>query len=126
MRGSIEAIAGSQQDSMLGGGLAERAGVLSTEQPRECRHASLRRNPSEYVAMLRHKVVEQFEVSGGEFLGFAEDDVAVAYRNFRKNLARNRIGDREVSASVPILLAPLGIVLDHPSGAHTGNRKCFR
>src|ERR1700675_1858851 len=57
MRGHIEAIAGSQQDSTLGGGLAERAVVLSAHQPEEGGHAALRRNPAEYVAMVRHEAL---------------------------------------------------------------------
>src|SRR5208283_2315319 len=71
MRGRIEAIAGSQQDSTLGGGLAERAVVLSAYQPGERGHAALRRNPAEYVAMVRHEALEELEVSGGGFLGLA-------------------------------------------------------
>src|SRR6202047_4976776 len=78
MRGRIEAIAGSQQDSTLGGGLAERAVVLSAHQPGERGHAALRRNPAEYVAMIRHEAFEGLEVSGGCFLGLAEHDVTFA------------------------------------------------
>src|ERR1700722_1056176 len=63
MRGRIEAIAGSQQDPILGGGLAERAVVLSAHQPGERGHAALRRNPAEYVAMVRHEALEELEVS---------------------------------------------------------------
>src|SRR6266481_3777159 len=73
-----EAIAGSQQDSTFGGGLAERACVLSAHQPGECGHAALRRNPAEYVAMIRHEALEELEVSGGNLLGLAEHDVTFA------------------------------------------------
>src|ERR1700761_2783091 len=54
VRGRIEAIAGSQQDSTLCGGLAERAGVLPAYQPGKRGHPSLRGNPAEYIAMFRH------------------------------------------------------------------------
>ena len=81
MRGRIEAIARSQQDSLVGGGLAEGAGIflvplLSAHQPGERGHAALRRNPAEYVAMVRHEALEELEVSGGGFLGLAEHEVA--------------------------------------------------
>src|SRR5437868_14841718 len=74
MRGHIEAIAGSQQDSTLSSCLAERAVVLSADQPGERGHAALRRNPAEYVAMVRHEALEEPEVLGGGFLGLAEHD----------------------------------------------------
>src|SRR5438874_13545978 len=64
MRGRIEAIAGRQQDSTLGGGLAEPAVVLSAHQPGERGHAALRRNPAEYVTMVRHEAIQELEVSG--------------------------------------------------------------
>src|SRR6266540_4453732 len=72
MRGRIEAIAGSQQDSALGGGLAERAVVLSAHQPGERGHAALRRNPAEYVARFALKALESLKVWGGAFLGLPE------------------------------------------------------
>src|SRR5438874_13507667 len=59
MGGRIEAIAGSQQDSMLGGGLAERSLVLRAYQPGECGHAALRRKPAEYVKMVSHRALEE-------------------------------------------------------------------
>src|SRR5271165_6329043 len=61
MWGLVEAIAGSQQDSVLGGGLAERAGVFSAHQPRERGHAALRRNPVEQVAMVGHEALKELE-----------------------------------------------------------------
>src|ERR1700736_2223261 len=100
MRGRIEAIAGSQQDSPLGGGLAERAVVLSAHQPGERGHAALRRNPAEYVAMVRHEALEELEVSGGGFLGLAEHDVTFADCDFRKNFSGGGVADREVGAAV--------------------------
>src|ERR1700726_4007168 len=126
MRGRIEAIAGSQQDSTLGGGLAERAVVLAAYQPGERRHAALRRNPAEYVAMVRHEALKEREVSGGGFLGLAEHDVTFADGDFRKNFSGGGVADREVGARGPVLLAALGVVLDHPSRADAGKRKCLR
>ena len=126
MRGRIEAIAGSQQDSTLSRSLAKRAVVLSAHQPGERGHAALRWNPAEYVAMVRHEALEKLEVSGGGFLGPAEHDVTFADCNFRKNFPGGGVADREVGARVPVLLAALGVVLDHPSRAHAGNRKCLR
>src|SRR5580704_15257379 len=41
MRGCIEAIARSQQDSMLGGGLAERTIIFSAQQPGKRSHPTL-------------------------------------------------------------------------------------
>src|SRR5262249_4831812 len=84
MRGRIEAVARSQQDSTLGGGLAERAVVLSALEPGENSHAALRRNPVEYVAMVRHEALQELEVSSGDFLGLAEHDVTFADGDFRK------------------------------------------
>src|SRR3977135_3584296 len=121
MRGSIEAITGSQQDSTLGRGLAELAGIFSVKQPGERGHAALRRNPSEYVAMVRHEALEELEVSGGGLLGLAEHDVTFADCDFRKNFSGGGVADREVGAGGPVLLAALGVVLDHPSRAHAGN-----
>src|SRR6185369_13384214 len=63
MRGCVEAIAGSEQDSALGGGLAERALLFSAHQPWEGGHAALRRNPAKHVAMVAHEALEQLEVS---------------------------------------------------------------
>ena len=126
MRGRIEAIAGSQQDSTLGGGLAKRAIVLAALQPGEGGHAALRRNPAQYVAMVRHEAIDEPEVSGGGFLGLAEHNVTFADCDFRKNFSGGGVADREVGARGPVLLAALGVVLDHPSRAHTGNRKCLR
>src|ERR1041385_1090473 len=106
MRGRIEAIAGSQQDSTLGGGLAKRAGIfqaqqLSIDQPGKCGHAASRRNPAQHVAMLRHEGVEELEVSGSDFLGLAKHDVTFADCDFRKNLSSGGVRDREVSARGP-------------------------
>src|SRR5882724_5167447 len=126
MRVHIEAIAGSQQDSTLSGGLAEWEVVLSAHQPGERGHAALRRNPSEYVAMVRHEALEELEVSRGDFLGLAEHDVTFADCDFRKNFSGGAVADREVGARGPVLLAALGVVLDHPSRAHPSNRKCLR
>src|SRR5580700_2446869 len=64
VRRRIETVAGSQQDSMLGRSLAERALFLPAQQPGERGHAALGRNPSEYVAMVRHEGLKQLEVSG--------------------------------------------------------------
>src|SRR6478609_6344445 len=115
MRWRIEAIAGSQQDSVLRGGLAERAVLLSAQQPRERGHAALRRNPAKYVAMVHHETLEQFEVAGCDFVGLAEHDVTFADRDFRKNLSGGGVADREVGARGPVLLAAPCVMLDHPS-----------
>jgi hypothetical protein len=85
MRGYIEAIAGSQQNSTLVSSLAERAGVLPAHQPGERGHASLGRNPAEYIAMVCHEALETLEVSRGGFLGFAKHDVTFADCDFRKD-----------------------------------------
>src|SRR5882757_8633343 len=108
---------------MLGGGLAERACILSAHQPGERGHAALRRNPVEYVAMVRHEALEELEVSCGRFLGLAEHDVTFADCDFRKNFSGGAVADREVGARVPVSLAAPGVVLDNPSCAHAGNRK---
>lgn len=42
------------------------------------------------------------------------------------NFSGGGVADREVGARGPVLLAALGIVFDHPSRAHAGNRKCLR
>lgn len=93
MRGRIEAISGSQQNSTLGGGLAERAVVFSAHQPGERRHATLPRNPAEYVTMVRHEALEQREIPSGDFLGLAEHDITFADCNFRKNFPGGRVAD---------------------------------
>src|SRR5262249_39781633 len=121
MRGRIEAIAGSQKDSTLGSGLAERACVLSAHQPGERGHTALGRNPAEHVAMLRHEAFKELKVPGSGFLGLAEHDVTFADGNFRKDLSGGGVGDREVGARVPVLPAALGVVLDHPARAHAGD-----
>src|SRR6476646_1136591 len=107
MRGHIKAIAGSQKDSMLRGGLAERAGILSAHQPRECSHPALWRNPAECVAMVRHEALKELEVSGGGFLGLAEHDVTFTDCDFGKDFSSGGVADREVGARGPVLLAAL-------------------
>src|SRR6202171_5899369 len=111
---------------MLGGGLAEPAVVLTAHQPGEGGHAALRRNPAKYVAMVGHEALEELEIASGDFLGLAEHNVTFADCDFRKNFSGGGVADREVGARSPILLAALGVVLDHPSRAHAGNRKCLR
>src|SRR6476469_3967153 len=110
---------------MLGGGLAERAGVLSAQQPGERRHAALRRNPAEHVAMVRHEALEELEVAGGGFLGLAQHDVTFADCDFRKNFSGGGVAAGKVGARGPVLLATPGVMLDHPSGAYAGNGKCL-
>src|SRR5438876_12207656 len=106
---------------MLGGGLAEPAVALSAHQPGERGHAALRRNPAEYVAMVRHEALEELKVSAGGFLGLAEHDVTFADGDLRKNFSGGGVADREVGARGPVLLAAPGVVLDHPSRTHAGN-----
>src|ERR1700730_5527642 len=110
---------------MLGGGLAEPAVALSAHQPGERGHAALRRNPAEYVAMVCHEALEEFEIAGGYFLRFPEHDLTFADCDLRENLSRSGVADGEVGPRGPVLLAALGIVLDHPTRAHSGNRKCL-
>src|SRR5689334_3615999 len=93
MRRHIKAISGSQEDSTLGGGLAERVGVLSAQQPGKRGHAALGRDPAEHVAMVRHEAIEELEVSGGGFLGFAEHDLTLADCDFGKNFSGAGIAD---------------------------------
>ena len=69
----------------------------------------MRRNPAEYVAMVRHEAIEEVEVSSGDCLGFAEHDVAFADCDFRKNFSGGRVRDREVGAGGPVLPAALGV-----------------
>src|SRR5579884_1753358 len=52
MRGRIKAISGRQEDSAIGRRLAERAVVLSADQPGKRGHAALRWNPAKYISML--------------------------------------------------------------------------
>ena len=126
VRRRIEAIAGSQQDSTFGGGPAEPAVVLSAKQPGECGHPALRRNPAEYLAVVRHEAFEELEVSGGD---------AACVLPSTTSCLRTAISER-ISPVVelqtvnkeprgPVLLAALRAVLDHPSRAHAGNRECF-
>ena len=70
--------------------------------------------------MLCHETLEQFEISRGNFLGLAKHDIALADCNFGKNFSRSRVGNGEVGARGPILLAAPGIVLDDPSRTHAG------
>src|SRR5579864_1959070 len=93
MRGHIKAIAGSQKDSLLCGGLAKQASVLSAHQPGECSHPALRRNPAEYVTMVRHEALKELEVSGSSLLGLAEHDITFADGNFRKNFTGGGVAD---------------------------------
>ena len=50
----------------------------------------------EYVAMVRHKALEELEVSGRGFLGLAEYDLSFADCDFRKNFSGGGVRDREV------------------------------
>src|SRR5215471_20264517 len=121
MRGSIEAIAGSQQDSLLGSCPAEGALLLSAHQPRERGHATFRRNPIENVAMFNHEALKQFEVPGGDILSLAQHYVTPADCDLGKNFSSARVRDREISASIPVLCPALGVMLDHPSRAHSSD-----
>src|SRR3954470_17425964 len=125
MRRHIKAIARRQQDSTLGGRLAERTSISSTHQPRERSHTTFWRNPTEHIAMVRHETLEKLEVPGCGFLSFAEHGFTFTDRDFRKDFSRRAVAYREVGACGPVLLATLSIVLDHPSRAHARNRKRF-
>src|ERR1700745_220430 len=110
---------------MLGSGRAESAVALSAHQPGKHGHAALRRNPAEYVAMVGDEALEELEIASGCFLRFPEHDVTIADCDLRENLSGGGVADGEVGARGPVLLAALGIVLDHPSRAHSGNRECL-
>src|SRR5579862_1023740 len=126
MRGSIETVAGRQQNPMLRGCLAERAIVLSADQPRKCGHSALWWNPAEHIFVLAHEAFKQLQISAGDLLGFAQHDITFADCDFGKYFARRSVTDREVGARRPVLLATPGVVLDHPAGAHAGNGERFR
>src|SRR5690242_17289746 len=51
MRRYVEAIAGCEQDSLLGGRLAKGSCIFAARQPRKSSHAPWRRNPAQDVAM---------------------------------------------------------------------------
>src|SRR6185437_9872413 len=123
MRRCIKAITWRQQDSLLGGSLAERVGVISARQPGEGGHAPLRPNPTKYITVRRHESLEKLQISRSSFLGPPQHNVTSADCYFRKHFSGRGIGDGEVGARVPVLLPALSVVLNHPSRAHTGNRK---
>src|SRR6202011_2680723 len=96
MRGRVETVSGREQDSALGGGLAEGTGVLSAHQPRESRHSAPRADPVENVGMSGHKAIQLLEILAGGFLRLPENDGVVADGDFRKNLARGVVADRKI------------------------------
>ena len=53
-------------------------------------------------------------------LRLAEDDVAMAHGNLGQHFSGSVVGDGKIGARHPVTLAALGIVLDHPTGAHSG------
>ena len=119
VRGGIPAIPGGKQDAVFCGGLAEGAAIFSAEQPGERGHAAARRNPAKRVAVLGHERRKQPKILRGGLLGLAEDDAAIAHGNLGQHFSGSVVGNREIGARIPVELAALGIVLDHPAGAHS-------
>src|SRR5689334_22614861 len=115
MRRHVKAITRRQQDSTLGCSLAERTSVLSVDEPGESGHATLRRNPANYIAVFRHEAFQQLQILARRFLRLSEYDITLTDGGLRKYFSRSAVADREVSASGPVLLAALCVMLDHPS-----------
>src|SRR2546423_13955094 len=76
--------------------------------------------------MVGHETLEELEVSGGDFLTLAKHNVAFADDDFGKNFSGSAVGDGEVGACGPVLLATPDVGFDDPPGAYAGNRKCLR
>src|SRR5687767_1051226 len=70
VRGHVETVSGREQDSALGGGLAEGTSVRSAHEPREGRHSALRADPAKNVAMSGHEAIQSLQIPAGGFLGF--------------------------------------------------------
>src|SRR5580765_8970089 len=123
MRGHVETISGYQQNSALGCGLAERACVLAVEEPREGRHSALRADPAENVAVGSHEAIQMPQILAGSFPGLPENRGVVADRDLGEDFPRSAVADGEIGAGGPVLLAPPGVALDHPSSARSCERE---
>src|SRR6202034_244445 len=96
--------------------------ILSTDQPGESGHSATRRNPAQRLAMLRHKGGKIPKIPSCAFLRSPEDDIPVAHGNLRQHFSGSIIGNGKDGARIQVTLAALGIVLNHPTGPHTGSR----
>ena len=126
MRGRIPTISGGEQDALFRSRLAKGAAVLSTDEPGKA------------VTPPRGGI--QPSVSR------CSDMKAASCRRFRvavscvfpRTISRWRMAIsasispavllemEKISARIPVALAAPGIVLDHPTGPHSGQRESFR
>jgi len=116
MRGRIETISRREQDAPLRCRLAKDAAVFSAYEPGKRGHSAARRNPADCLPVLAHETAELQKILTGDFLCSAEHSIAVAHGDLRQKFAGSIVGDGEICARVPVVLAALWIVFDHPPG----------
>lgn len=126
MCGRIEAISRREQNSPLRDRLAESAAVLPAEEPRKRSHSTTRANPAKRISMFGHECVQLPKILLGALLRSSKYGVAFAHRNLGQQLSRSIVRDLEIHACIPVLLAPPGVMLDHPPSSHSSQRKRFR
>ena len=73
--------------------------------------------------MLAHERGKLPQILRGGFLRFPQDDIPPAHGDLRQHLSGSIVGNGKIGARIPVALAALGIMLDHPSGPHSGQRK---
>src|SRR5271166_2670078 len=120
MRGGIPTIPGGEQDALFRSRLAKGAAVLFANEPGESRHSATRSNPAQRLAMLGHEGGNLPKISSCGFLRSPEDYIAVAHGDLCQHFSGSIVGDGKNRARIPVALAALGIVLDHPTGPHSG------
>ncbi len=120
MRGRIPTISGGEQDALFRSRLAKSAAVLSTDEPWESGHSATRRNPAQRLAMVGHERGKLPKIPSCGFLRSPENDVPVAHRNLRQHFSGSIVRNGKNGARIPVALAALGIMLDHPTGPHPG------
>ena len=76
--------------------------------------------------MLAHKGGKLPQIFRRGLLRFSQDDIPLAHGDLRQHFSGRIVGNGKIGARIPITLAALGIMLDHPSGPHSGQRKSLR
>ena len=116
--GDVKTVAGGEQDSALRGGLAEGTSILAADHPGERSHAALWRNPAENVGMFLHELIQNVSDCAWRLPAFVRGRWRASGWRFRRGSHPWSSCRRRSSARGPVLLAALGVVLDHPAGAY--------
>src|SRR5256885_12180020 len=76
--------------------------------------------------MLGHKGGKPPKIPSCGPLRFTEDDVAAAHGDLRQHFSGSVVGNGKNGACIPVMLTASGIMLDHPTGPHSGQWESLR